>query len=319
MQTVRTRALVEGALLAALVAILGLTSYYTGLGWLQALPILLAYLRNGGRNAVLVTVVGCFVLLLLGGPLPALSTLGFGAALGLVPGWAVRRGAGVALTLVAMSVAFSAVTVLGALGAIVVWHQDIWAETWNSSWKAARTFLATHASLLAASGLTPASALALLRDLVPIIIGVGVLGQALAVYVLAAVVLGRLGQPLPTVPSFARWRAPRWLLWVYVAALGAYGLGLGHGQQVLAAVALNFVVGLGALYSVIGVAAVYGWLRHRGLTRRSAVFTAAIGGLLVEASRLSVLLALLGMLASQFDTSSWMSALNPGDDRGRVR
>ena len=295
MQAVRTRSLLEGALMAALVALLGLVSYATGLTWLAAVPIMLAYGRNGGRNALMVTTVGSFLLLLWGGPFAGLSTFGFGAALGLAPGWAVRRGAGAAATVVLMAAAFVVVTVLGALGAVLIWHQNLWAQTWTSM----KQFLASHGQVLAALHLSPQAATALLRDVLPLVVGGAALGQAVAVYVIADAVLGRLHTPLPKVPPFGAWRAPRWLLLVYLAVLAGYLLA--RAQQVPHAIAVNLLVGLGVLYAVVGLASAYGWLRRRGTPRSRSVLLLIVGTAVLEAVGLAAMLTVLGILASQMD------------------
>ena len=292
-QAVRTKSLLEGALLAALVALLGLVSFAAGQFWLLAIPILLAYLRNGGRNAVMVTGVGSFLLLLWGGPFVGLSTLGFGAALGLTPGWAIRRGAGAAWTVVLMGAAFLAVTVLGALGAIVVLHYNFWAQQWTAVTHSLRAHPGLLKTLLR---LTPEAGIALLRNAIPVLATAVALGQAAGAYVIAALVLSRLHAPLPTVAPFADWRAPRWLFWVYMLAFAVYLRAHGKGEQVLPAAALNLLMGLGLVYTVTGLATAYGWLRRRGLPRARSALIVALG-----AALLGVVIPILGMLASLMD------------------
>lgn len=298
----------EGALLAALVALLGLVSYATGLTWLAAVPIMLAYGRNGGRNAVMVTTVGSFLLLLWGGPLAGLSTFGFGAALGLAPGWAVRRGAGAATTVALMAAAFVVVTVIGAFGAVLIWHQNLWAQTWTSM----KQFLTSHVQLLAALHLTPQAATTLLRDLLPLVVGGAALGQAVAVYAIADAVLWRLHSPLPRVPEFAAWRAPRWLLAVYLAALAVYLLAHTATEKVPHAIALNLLLGLGVLYAVVGLAAAYGWLRRRGTSRSRSVVVLVAGTALLEAVGLAAMVSILGILASQLDLAVFAGSAGNG-------
>ena len=300
MQAVRTRSLLEGALLAALVALLGLVSWATGLTWLAAVPIMLAYGRNGGRNALMVTAVGSFLLLLWGGPFAGLSTFGFGLALGVVPGWAVRRGSGAAGAVLLMAGAFVVVTVIGAVGYVLIWHQNVWAQTWTSM----KAFIVSHGALLSALHLSAQQATALLRDLLPLVVGGAALGQAVAVYVIADAVLRRLHSPLPAVPEFARWRAPRWLLAIYLGALAVYFIARAPAEQVVRAVALNLLLGLGVLYGIVGLAAAYGWLRYRGTPRSRSVALLILGAAVLEAVGMAALVSIFGMLASQVDLAS---------------
>jgi tRNA/rRNA methyltransferase len=130
------------------------------------------------------------------------------------------------------------------------------------------------------------------------------LGQAVAVYVIADAVLRRLHSPLPAVPEFARWRAPQWLLAIYLGALAVYFIARAPAEQVVRAVALNLLLGLGVLYGIVGLAAAYGWLRHRGTPRSRSVALLILGAAVLEAVGMAALVSIFGMLASQVDLAS---------------
>lgn len=308
MEPARTKPLVEGALLAALVALLGLLSFYIGIGWLQPIPVLLASVRNGTRNAVLVTVVGVGLMGLWIGPLPALAALAFIAALGLVPGWALRRAATAGGTIAAMTLALLVSGFIGAMAALLVWHTNLWMETWA----AFTTFLKAHAAQVRQlAGMSPQEVASLLLQAAPVLAASVAALQAGGVYFLSAAVLGRLGHPLPRLSPFATWRGPRWLVWLYLCALA--GLLLAGGDKVTGTLALNLSMALGLVYTVMGGAAAYGWLRSRGV-RRDTAAVAVVGGVgLLDALGLGVAPTALGVLAS-FRVPARPPTSGSGDD-----
>jgi len=204
MPSLRARPIVEGALLAALAALLGLASFYTGFGWPLAIPVLLAARRHGARSAALVTVVASGLLVLWLGPLAGLAAFGFLVANGLTGGWALRRGWGAAACVGLMALAFLAVTAAGMGAADLLWHSNFWGQAWRSF----ANEVTTHAALFAPAGVTPQQLLSAVRTLLPVAAIVMAVGQAAGVYLLAAGVMGRLGEGLPAVPPFAQWRLP---------------------------------------------------------------------------------------------------------------
>lgn len=299
MDAVRTRPLVEGALLAALTALLGLLAFYTGLGWVQPMPVLLAYMRHGARTATLVCIVSAAVLGLWIGPISAVASLGFVIVLGLVPGWTVRRGAGPAITIATMTLGVIVLTLIGAGATMLIWHDNVWADLWSGIHR----FLYGHTQLLRQSGLDPATAERSIAMLLPVAGLCAAVAESVGVYALSSSVLTRLGQPLPPVPPFAAWRAPRWLIWFYVASLLAVAAGSHIEVKGVQTIAWNLLAAVGIVYSVVGVAFAYGWFRSRGLTRGRAIALAAGGAWILSALGLSLALPAVGVFASHWPSS----------------
>lgn len=308
MEMVRTKPLVEGALLAALVALLGLLSFYTGFGWLQPIPVLFAYLHNGARNAFLVAVVGAGLLALWIGPVSAVATFGFVTALGLAPGWSLRRGAAAGVTIGTMALALICSSALAALAILLIWHSNLWVQLWA----ALHELIDAHSTQFRwGTGMSPAQFEALLLQLAPAAVMFAALVQAGAVYILSVAVLRRLGHPLPQLPAFAAWRAPRWLIWPFAVAITAR---LVLSQKVPEAIAVNLTLALTAVYSVAGLALAYGWLRRRGMARRTVVVV-LLGGIgLCDALAVGAFPAVLGVVASLYDDGS--GAADSGGDEG---
>ena len=298
MDAVETRPIVEGALLAALTALLGLLAFYTGMGWVQPLPVLLAYLRHGFRTAALVSVVSAAVLGLWIGPVGAVAALGFVAALGMAPGWALRRGAGPAGTICCMTIAVIVFTVLGAAATMLIWHDNVWADLWAG----VRHLLGTLAPSLKQAGLDPTTVGHMMTVLFPAFALIAAVAESALVYAVSAAVLSRLGQPVPAVPPFAAWRAPRWGIWTYVAALSIAVIGSRTGDKGVQAVAWNLLTAAIVVYSIAGLAYAYGWLRSRDIHRRRAIAFLAFGVWMLSATGLGVMvLPALGVFASHWE------------------
>ena len=295
MDSVRTRDTVEGALLAALTALMGLLSFYTGFGLLQPLPVLLAYRRRGARNAVLVAMVSSVVLGLWIGPLAALGSLGFVAAQGLTPGWALRRGWGFGATAAAMALAMAALGLLGVLGTDLLFHMNVWAQSLAQT----GALLRHHAALVESAGLTPDQALGAVRTLIPLGAAAVAVADSIAVYLLGAVILGRLGCALPSPQPFREWRMPAWTAWATLLALAAAAAGLRLKAGVLTAVAANLLAAAALGYTVASAALAYGWLRSRGLPRRRSILLLAGGGVLLLGTGLVFVPPLAGLVACQ--------------------
>jgi hypothetical protein len=106
--TGRAGPLVESAFLAAVLAVLALMARFQPvpgvsavIGWVEPLPVVLAFVRHGRRWGVLTaTVAGLFLLLALGPLSGALLAIRVGAV-GLVLGWAERRRLGLAAAVLA--------------------------------------------------------------------------------------------------------------------------------------------------------------------------------------------------------------------------
>ena len=292
MATPQTRPIVEGALLAACTALLGLLAFYSGLGWIQPIPVLLAYLRNGGRNACLVALLGCLLLALWVGPFGAVAAVAFTAATGLVPGRVIRQGYG---AVVAVSVMTAALLVVGAMGfaaSLLIWHINPWLH----AWRALGQFLQARRHLLrAATGLSPRRARQRVVLLFPATLVLGAAAQATATYALAEGVLRRLGAPMPRLPAPARWRLPRWLAFPFAAlAAGAWLLPPVAVRLVVA----NLLILVAGLYGVVGAAAGWRALRGAGLRGGALALTLAAGLVVLAVTGLGALLPGLGLVSS---------------------
>lgn len=303
----QTRPIVEGALLAACTALLGLLAFYSGLGWIQPIPVLLAYLRNGGRNACFVAILGCLLLGLWVGPFGAVAAVAFTAATGLVPGRVIRQGYGSVVAVLLMTAALLVVGALGFAASLLIWHINPWLQAWRA---VGRVLEAQRSLLRAATGLTPPQARQRVLLLLPAALVLGAAAQATATYALAEAVLRRLGAAMPRLPAPARWRLPRWLaVPLGVLAVAAWLLPPGPVRLVAA----NLLLLVAGVYGVVGVAAAGSALRAAGLRGPRLALTLAAGLTVLAVAGLGPLLPGFGLVSSLWPERAPIPNAEEGD------
>jgi len=296
--TLRTRSLVEGALLAALAAVLGLLSFYIGLGFIQPIPIAVAAMRNGGRTAFLASLVGAGLLALWVGPLAAAGTLGYDLSLGLTAGWLAEQTRSFVIVYAGMVISLLCAAVVGYFATLLIWHQNLLVLQRQAM---TSMVVAMESILRSTSGSSAALALGhRLDQMIPALLPLGVLTwaalSAAAVYVVTNAVGTRLGTSLPAIPPFAHWRVPGFVAWGYAALVALLLLAR---TAFLREFAIDGVLGLGLVYATVGLSLGYGLLRDRArIARGSSVLLLICAVLFLTALRLSVLLVLAGLAAS---------------------
>ncbi|MBX6378582.1 MAG: YybS family protein, partial [Clostridia bacterium] len=259
------RALVEGAMLAAVAAVLVLAGLFlpvvgtlVTVAW--PVPVVLAYLRHGPRLAVLTALVAGGVLTLLVGVVqavvPSVTLMAFGLALG----WAIRRRLSAAAVLAA-----SAVAAMVSLGASVAALQlfvgvDFLASLTESLEQALRATEGLYGRMGLEEAARSASALReafvpLLRTLFPTILLGAVATLAFANYLITGAVLARLGYQVPALPPFRQWRLPRWTVLGYAAAFALLAAGWTRPEGTLRVVGTNLYTLFGVLFLVQGLSA----------------------------------------------------------------
>ena len=312
-----TRGLTEGAVLAALTAVIaaaGLVIPPVAI-LLAPLPVMLLVIRWGLRTGVLATVVAGLILLQIFGPLVAFSALGFGPV-GLALGWGVRHERGPAWTVLAGAAALYASTLVSLVLAMAVLHQDVLTQFIRLQTTSIQHSIALMERLGASSQMVEPLHLlidapcgehhcfappleALIRSTSLVLVALGALVWGYLCYTVGRSLLRRLGYHIPALPPMLTWRLPRQLaaslVWIS-AGLSVAGLWVpALGGLVLSAVFLNlFVFGfLGALVAVT-------WMTKRQIPRLAQ---AAVLVLLVTSQSALPLLALavLGMLDTWHD------------------
>jgi uncharacterized protein YybS (DUF2232 family) len=301
-----TRGLTEGAILAALTAIIasvGLIAPPVAV-LLSPLPIMLLVIRWGMRIAVLACVIAAFALLQFTGPLNAASAVAMFAPLGLALGWGVRRSLSAQWTILAGSVAFLIATVAMLAAASGLMHQDVMGDFITAQIKGMQMAMGLQQRLGAPPEQITQMRQALqvlpgfLRSAVPVALGLGALLWSYLCYKVARSVLRRVGYPLPEVPPILTWRlsAPiaAAMLWTGALASLAAMRAPNLGSVALDAMLVNlFVFGFQGV--LVGVT----WAKRRGYP---AFVQILFGVMLLGTGMLPLFgLAILGMLDTWWD------------------
>ena len=312
-----TRGLTEGAILAALTAVIaaaGLVIPPVAI-LLAPLPLMLLVIRWGLRTGVLATVVAGLILMQLFGPLVAVSAIGFGPV-GLALGWGVRYERGPAWTVLAGAAALYASTLISFALAMALFHQDLLTEFIRLQTTSMEHSVALMERLGASTQMIEPVRLlieapcgehhcfvppleTLMRSTSLVLVALGALVWGYLCYTVGRSLLRRLGYQIPAVPPMLTWRLPRRiaasLVWLS-AGLSVAGLWFpAVGGLVLSAVFVNLFV-----FGFLGVLVAVTWMTKRQIPRVAQAIVLVL--LITSQTSLPLLaLAVLGMLDTWHD------------------
>lgn len=319
-QAVGTRSLAEGALLAAIAVILALAGMYLPLvGILAALtwpiPVLLAQLRHGMRLSVLVVAVTGLLLAGGVGPIPALGLVLTLGPLGIFLGEAFRRGASPGVTLAAAGGAALSSNLLSLAVTLLVIGQNplhLYRQAIDEGLElSARLYERMGMDVTAVIGPIREQMQLLLGLLFPFTLAMAAMTLGGLNYVLAVLVLRRLGYRIAPFPPFVSWRLPRRAWLVLLIAIGL--LYVDGGRKGLAhAAGSNLILAGQFAFLVSGLAVIYWWL---GRFRLNRLVKVAAVTYVFAVQPLSVIAMLVGLLDIAFDWRKLRPALNKGGGR----
>lgn len=270
--SLRTQALAEGALMAAITAILGLAGIYlpfirifTDMLW--TIPIVIVTTRHGLTTGGIALGVAGILILTLAQPLQAVFlVLQFGA-LALFYGIAFKNGYKPAVTLLlgtgvaVLSLLLVIVLIMGLFGADalnIVQQLQASIEPTIQLYEKLGLF-----EQGAQSGLTEETVRQLLEAfaggitlVIPAMFVIWALSTAFLNYVIAQVVLLRLKITVPVLPPFREWQLPWWTVWGFIAGFAAYLIGSNAGLALLSQVGLNIMLLYVPILFVLGLSVV---------------------------------------------------------------
>jgi uncharacterized protein YybS (DUF2232 family) len=301
-----TRGLTEGAILAALTAIVAAFGLFVPAVAivLAPLPIILVVIRWGLRTGVLASVVAALILLEFFGPLNAVSVAALFAPLGLGIGWGVRRGLSAQLAVLGGASAFLASLVVAVAGITVVLHQDIIGLFITGQVKMLQGVLAIQQRMGA-----PAQDLAetrrwieawphILPTAMPVFLALSALAWAYLCYIVARNLLRRVGHDLPGVPPMLAWRIPATLAFALVWAAAVISL-ISLRVPWMAGVSFDAVMTNVFVFGFQGALVAITWANRRQIPRIAQFFA---GFLLLRTGNVGILgLTLVGMLDTWYD------------------
>jgi len=262
----RTRALVEGALMACLTAVLALIGIYIPfLGVLTSLvftiPIIIVTIRHGVITGILSILTAGLLVFTLYEPLRGFLLILQYGALSIFYGYAFAKGRSPAVTL-------SVGTVIGAvsllltfyLGYVVTGTNDLamfaqMKESIEPSIEMLRQFGYFNNPGVSEEGLrqlinaTIDNALIL----IPAVFVVYGMFVALINYILSQRVLRKMGLPVQPLPPFINWRLPWWIIYGFVLGYGLNLVGKLQGNVLLTHIGVNIVSIYGIVFLILGL------------------------------------------------------------------
>ena len=277
-----TRALTEGALLAALTIVLYVANVYTQfLIYIIPVPVAILVVRNGLRTGGVASVVAALGVGLVLGPIDGVTVLIRVALVGLTMGVLMGRRTAAVPTLLATALASVAVVVSDFL--IVAATSGLSVSQMLERTRQALTEGSSQAIALYEKMGVPAQALESFRtmtDLLPqwfqmflptIVLG-GAMLAAVISYSAAAWVLKRTKKEVEPIPPFGEWRLSWQWSWGLIATLmlgqAASALGIGFLPTLSRNVMMSYVL----LYAVMGMALAWWLLKRYNVTRGFRIF-----------------------------------------------
>nr|PZN73213.1 MAG: hypothetical protein DIU55_03940 [Bacillota bacterium] len=328
MRSTRLQGLVFGGLMAAMTVVFSLVP---GLSVLMPIPLVLAYVRYGGRIAAMTATAATLFTMAFTGVINAILAIPSGILPGLVFGMGFRRkwrpmSIGLASVLTfffgfALTYAVTRVAMFDGRDPFVAMLEtpavqsqiELIARTMEQSAEmiesAAASGSATAAQAQMAqqyrnmADLIRRDAVGLVWTLLPASLFFAGAFSSWFNYMLCRLILPRFGHPLPPSTPFAEFRLPVWVIWAYVIVSLLAPLFAGGDMTALpwwGKLLLNVFTPLMFILVLAGLAVAYGWMRKRGLQAGVAALILAVGILLLGQIGLQLLL-LLAVWDTVFD------------------
>ncbi len=310
----RTRALTEGALLAALTIVLYVADIYTKLLlYVIPVPVAILVVRNGMRTGAIATAVSALGVSLILGPIDGLIVLVRVGFIGIALGALLARKRSWLITLAGTAVA-----------SLTAFVSDFLLISWSTGLSPAAMAQKVQETFVEAGQRTmelyqkmgvPQESLGMigqmtenipvwLKTFLPAVLAIGALFSAAIAYAAARWILIRMKRDVEAVPPFADWRIDwRWawgLIGALVLGYAIPGVNLGFVRSL----AVNAVVVYVMVYTVQGIAVLWSLLGSmnvpKGLRTVIAVF-------LYLTPPLNWLLPMVGLLDGWLDFRKLMS------------
>lgn len=285
------RGLVFGGLMAALVVVCALVPF---LSFFMPIPLVLVYLRYGGRVTILASVVAVLFAMMFIGPIHAFLWVVPGGVLpGMVFGYGFRHKLKLlTIGLIAVVVFFMgyAATYVVTRAVVLNGRDPIAAGLQNDATKALidrwvgsmEKYLQSSPATTDAQRKAVDFQLQVLHDfqkhpaetfwaLLPSIIFFGGVFSTWLNYMLCRVILPRFGHAVPIATPFQEFRLPTWLVWVF--ALAVFGSSQVATQPSIinapwwVKLLQNVISPLMLIFVLAGMAAAYGFMRKKEISK----------------------------------------------------
>lgn len=302
----QTRAITEGAMLAAITVLLAFLALYIGfVGLIIPVPLALLVYRHGFRAGVIVAVASALLSALVLNTLLLAVELIITGLIGMALGMALKERFTFFQIMLVGTAASTAAAVLKVMAYSVIFGQNL-LELYLESWsRTSEQWLVIWENL----GLSPemiqqyeemlTAVPAMVQILLPVIlVGSGIVRAAATLFVIR-VVLRRLGDHIPWFPPFITWTAPWYMVWGFIVGRLFVLISFYFPGEIWETIAVNLDVFFLYAFFVQGLAIVWFFLdRYRVPKFIRVVFVLF---LFQPGSFLILLVALVGLLDTWLD------------------
>lgn len=309
MENRKVKPMVEGGILAAIAVAMSLISMYVPIigsfmALILPLPIIVLVVRHGARWGIMSTIIAGVLISMLISPLQAISIVVVCGFIGVVLGYTYRKGySAVKCLAIGSSSAIASILVVFAVSLLLInvnpmnIQMDIMKQAFEESLSVYRSSGMSEAELTEIADKFQ-TGLDTVRQLVPVTVVLAGLFETYINFIVAGVVLRRVGYTnMVKMPPFKEWKLPWGLVYIYAFSLIGMYWGSSHEMEGLLQVSMNFNMFASILAFIQGLALLFYTADRYQLSN----FLRGIILILLLTSGLFHVVALIGLFDIIFD------------------
>lgn len=280
---VSPRAMAEGALLAAITAILALVGVYIPLAnfitfLIVAVPIIIVIVRNNLSTGIISSIVATFLVAVLAGPIAALffylQFMLLALAYGYLFKYKYSSGKILAVgTFVATISTILIIAITMLVGEISIAQQkEMLFQTVDRTIQIYEDY--GMMEQFAAKGIDKVQLKNILTDMVqlfirilPALLIIGSIFTALTHFIIARIALKRIGHEIPRFLPFSEWHLPWYSIWGLIIGWGSFLVGDIYNQDILRTLGQNIMITYGIVLFVLGLSVIAYYIKKYELPR----------------------------------------------------
>jgi len=316
----KTQALTEGALMAALTAVLAIINLYIPIlsvlvALIWTLPVVSVCIRHGMRVGAVTMAAAAIIIIMVASPVSGLTMVVPCAAPALFLGHALRNGWSTGRTLIITTIA----TFLSMLASIMLGFFLTGLTPWEQWLSLRETLVASFETMLPiyeSSGTLKQmgvsaeqflemwnQALTTVEVLLPALLLVSSAAVAFVNYVLANVIFTKLKIELPPMVPFRKWRLPWWHIWIFTAAfaLAFIGSRVLYQYPLIGTIGKNILVFYVPVFVVQGLAVTSHLIYNSPKERRRLYRIMLLVGFFLLFSGFIIVMCAIGIFDTVFD------------------
>lgn len=312
---VSPRALAEGALMAAITAIIALIgtflpliNFFTFL--IIAVPIIIVVIRNNLTTGVISSIVATFIVAVLAGPLIALFFYLQFMPLALTYGYLFKYNYSAGKILAIGTLIAVICTILIMLLSMFIGQIDIEMQKQALYETVDRTIKIYEdygmMDQFTQQGISKVELKTMLNDMVgffirvfPALLIIGSVFTAATHFIMARIILKKFGHDVPGFPPFSQWHLPWYAIWGLILGWAGFLLGDIYQQDIIRVLGQNIMITYGVVLLILGLSVVAHYFKKLNLSSLTRILIIMTGILFL--SGFMVVIILIGMFDLVFD------------------